>query len=437
MTLGGCVLVSKINNNKSTDDAYAEAAEYRGRIAFVLYGYGLGNSPSLINAAKMFATTGYCVDFFTCGTFLGDISFDDPKIQIHEIAKPGEWRSTSNIVSRILRFASIKIRGLKHLLSWSLQVRSEEKSITKAVLYYVDSLVTIINQTKYKCLFGVEPAGLMAACLLASKYEIPVVYYNMELHFSPDISTANEFVAKNIEKKFNKFTLFTITQDRERARMLSEENSISEDSIVTVPVCADGEPFMEKTSYLRERLGLGEDARIILYAGFIVDWAMCEELAISAQSWPNNWVLVLHSHGYFDGRYMEKIKKYEGERVHFSSTPVPYEELPALLASADIGIALYRDLGKNFTLISSASGKLAHYLKSGLPVIVNSYRGVAQVVAKYVCGISVDNPSEIKDAVKNIFDNYEKMRSGAYLCYEENYRFSRHFIKVVQKIDHL
>jgi glycosyltransferase involved in cell wall biosynthesis len=412
--------------------ASAGEAAIKGRVGIVLYGYGLGNSPSLINAAKMLAHLGYHVDFFTCETFLGNISFVEPQIQIHEIKSSS---ATSGLFPKILRFAFQQIRG--RFLPWSSQIRITESSLEKYILSYADTLASVIEQAAYTCFIGVEPLGLMTAFLLCDKTRIPFIYYNMELHNEPDIATADEFVEKKIEKKYNKYAAFTITLDRERAVLISTENDIPEDSIVTVPVCAEGEPFRKKTNYLREKLGLEIGDKIILYAGFIADWAMCEEIAKVAQSWPKSWIMVFHSHGYHNDRYVRRIKRLVGERVRLSLSPVTYEELPALLASADIGIALYKDLGANFTLISSASGKIAHYLKCGLPVVVNSYPGISQIVDKYFCGIGIDSPVQIRGAIEKILMNYERMKSGAYLCYEERYRFSRHFTQVVDRIGRL
>jgi glycosyltransferase involved in cell wall biosynthesis len=412
--------------------ASAGEAAIKGRVGFILYGYGLGNSPSLINAAKMLERAGYHVDFFTCETFLGNISFVEPQIQIHEIKSSS---AINDLLSKILRFAFQQMKGL--LLPRSAQIRITERSAEKRVSSYADTLAFVIKHTAYKCFIGVEPLGLMTAFLLCSKKKMPFIYYNMELHNEPDITAVEELVAKKIERKYSKYASFTITLDSERARLISTENDIPEDSIVTVPVCAEGEPFRNKTNYLRDKLGLKKDDKIILYAGFIADWAMCEEIAKAAQSWPKNWILVFHSHGYNDDRYVRRLKRRDGERVRFSLSPVTYEELPELLASADIGIALYKDLGANFTLISSASGKIAHYLKCGLPVVVNSYPGISQVVDKYFCGIGIDSPVQMREAIEKILMNYERMQSGAYLCYEERYRFSRYFSKVVDRIGRL
>jgi glycosyltransferase involved in cell wall biosynthesis len=404
----------------------------RDRIAIVLFGYGLGNSPSLINMAEALSKSGYHIDFFTCRTYLGNISFSDPSIRIHDIVNPEDV--SSSLQKLIVCASSYLVKTLLRLLPISVQIAHEESVLRDSVDAFVSSITSIACQTRYAYLIGVEPLGMMAACTLGAKFNIPFIYYNMELHSCPDIISNNEWALKNIERSFHVKALFTITQDEERARIMECENGVGSEAFVTIPVCADGEPFREKTEFLRERLGLGADIVIVLYAGFLADWAMCEELAVAAQSWPNKYVLVLHSHGFHDPEYVRKLKRYEGEKVRFSDTPVAYEDLPALLASADIGIALYKDLGSNFTLIGLASGKLAHYLKSGLPVVVNSYPKISEIVDKFNCGMGVDGVEFVGDAIAHICRTNEMMREGAFRCYESEFRFSNHFNKVLKRL---
>ena len=66
-----------------------DCCSVRAGIAIVLFGYGLGNSPSLINMAETLSKSGYSVDFFTCHTYLGNVSFSDPCIRIHDIVRIG------------------------------------------------------------------------------------------------------------------------------------------------------------------------------------------------------------------------------------------------------------------------------------------------------------------------------------------------------------
>ena len=405
--------------------------EVRHRIAIIVYGYGLGNSPSLINMANMLSKSNYSVDFFTYNTYLGTASFDDPHILIHD-HEAGHVRR--DFMSRVIR--GIFWRGALLLpLPLFVRVKREEKRLRRAISRYTESVASIMGQARYKCVIGVEPSGLMAASVLGKKFSIPYIYYNMELHSKSDFKDSHEWAVKNIEEEFHKGALFTITQDDARAEIMVKENAVACNTMVTIPVCADGEPFKEKTNILRERLGIDPDKIIILYAGFLAEWAMCEEIAIAAQTWPDKFVLVLHSHGYDAPAYIAKLKKYAGTKVYFSENPVLYAELPEFLASADIGVALYRNLGKNFTLIGSASGKIAHYLKSGLPIIVNNYPGISNTVESFNCGIGIDNPSSLANAIQKICDNYAEMRQGAFQCYEERYRFSRHCQKVLDKLE--
>jgi len=401
----------------------------KDKIAFVLYGYGLGNSPTLINAANMLAKEGFEVDFYTYGTYLGNVHFEDDTIRVHNMLENdlGFWQ-------RVFGFSQKCLRRIAGCLPWEYQLHFERRTLEKAVKKFVKACKKKFRGRCYNLIIGVEPLGMMAADLLSKRFGVPFAYYNLELHHGPDLKTVTEFAVKEIEKTHNRNAEFTVTLDSERAHLIALENDVDPKTILKVPVCADGEPYSEKSDELRKRLNIGKDKRIILYAGFWADWAMCEDLAKVAQGWPEDWIMVFHTHGYYDPEYLKLLKKYECDQVMFSTEPVVYEDLAAFLASADVGVALYRDLGRNFTLINSASGKLAHYLRSGLPVIVNSYPGIRETVAMYQCGESVDHPGQMTAALHAIFNGYEDMRRAALRCYEENYRFSRHFSHVIERI---
>ncbi len=419
--------------DNGTINASSKSNENNEKIAIIVYEYGLGNSPSLINLAGLLSKSKYSVDFFICNTYVGMLTFDDPTIHIHDLSLiekdlPGFF---SSAIKQILR-------RIQCSHSASFLVRCAAMYLRYRISIYADFIAATVGDTHYKCLIGAEPPGLMAAALLGKKLHTPYIYYNLELHSSSDIDEGMEWTVKNIEEEFQQEAIFTITQDDARAGILAQENSVALDKIVTIPVCADGEPFKEKTNILRERLRIGADRIIVLYAGFIAEWALCEEIAKSAQSWPAKFVLVFHSHGFDDLSYQMKLKKYEGTMVYFSDDPVTYEALPEFLASADIGIALYRgSKGNNFKLISSASGKIAHYLKSGLPIIVNNYPEISTIVESYSCGIAIDRMESIADAIQTICDRYAGMREGSYRCYEEHYRLSRHFSKLLDRLQRI
>lgn len=425
--------------------------EEKNRIGIFLYGYGLGNSPSLINAGKLLASAGFDVDYFPYCTFVGDIKFDNPRITVHsfgEASKEGNkgyLDALKDLMPPSFRITMGRMYGQATDLKSELigkvfygnNATAFESEILSDIKQYVNKVDDLINGYQYKCFIGVEPEGLIVAGMIGEKQKIPVVYYNMELRLSSEIRTIAEKVIKKYEKIFNKTAVLTIIQDEERARLLASDNEARMQEFLIVPVCADGPRFEQRTDWLRRKFNLSDIDRIVLYAGFISDWASCEELAKSAVSWPKNRILIIHSHGYYDPAYLQKVKKYEGEKVKISLDPVPYDDLSSFLASADIGIALYKDIGKNFTAIGSASGKLAHYLKSGLPVITNDYPSIKKIIDSYDCGVCIDSPQKITDAMEKIFEEYDIMRQNAFRCYEDNYMFSKNFSKVIDRIKSL
>jgi glycosyltransferase involved in cell wall biosynthesis len=425
------------------------------RIGIFIYEYGLGNSPSLINAGSSLAATGFRVDYFTFRTFIGGFTAANPNISIYRLDEQdlpdvnGRENDRARYVRGLLPLPIVKALGsiLSHLrhvgkqiidaMAHKKRLLEVEKAFLDGVNRYVNKAESIIGQNRYRCFIGVEPGGLMGAAIIGRKLGVPVIYYNLELHLLCEMKTAMDNVIKKYEKKYHPYAAFTITLDDERAGLLARDNAISPTSMLTVPVCAEGPKFEGKSDYLRKKYHLSEGTRIMLYAGFICEWAMCEELAIAAESWSDNTVLILHSHGYNDEGYLQKIKKYEGKKVRISLEAVPYDDLQSFLSSADVGIALYRDLGKNFTLVSSASGKLSHYLKSGLPVITNDYPGMKRIIDTYGCGACVESPLQINEVMERIFGNYTLMHQNAFRCYEDNYMFSKQFAKVIERIGRL
>ncbi len=93
------------------------------------------------------------------------------------------------------------------------------------------------------------------------------------------------------------------------------------------------------------------------------------------------------------------------------------------------------DLGPNWSLLATASGKFAFYLQSGLPVVCLDMPGFREVVEMYGCGICVKDFSQVTEALEKIFTNYEFYRANALRCYRERYEFSKYFEQVIAAIE--
>jgi hypothetical protein len=162
------------------------------------------------------------------------------------------------------------------------------------------------------------------------------------------------------------------------------------------------------------------------------------EIASAASNWNEDVVLVLHERAKRAQTepYIKQVQQAGCGKVLLSLEPVSYDALDWVVMSGHIGLVFYqKELGPNFSEMAGASGKLAHYLRCGLPVICLDLPGLVKVVNQYQCGICVSEPGEIQSATEAIFRNYEFYRMNAFKCYEESYEFGRHFREVLRKIE--
>lgn len=411
------------------------------KIGIFIYKYSLCNSPSIINLGTELAKYNFTVDYFTYESVVDNIKFNSSKIRIFSL--DGAF-SNLNLTTFLRKLIPVRFRQSLANIYYSIKgprflyekrMTIVEKEMRTTLKHLIGATKDIIEDEQYRCFIGVEPGGLMWASEMVKNRNVPIIYYNLELGMWEDYDSDIIWnILNKYERLLNRYAVATITQDNERARIIANRNEIPLSSILTVPVCASGPAYYRKTDWLRKKFGLSQNDKIVLYAGYITDWAMCIEMAKAASEWPDGIFLIFHSHSLLDKRYIRKLKKYLGKKVMLSLDSVPYEDLPAVLASADIGIALYKDLGCNFTLTGSASGKIAHYVKCGLPVISNNYPSIKKVIEGFDCGVCVETSGEINTAVEKILGDYVTMRKNAFRCYEERFMFSKQFGKVMDLI---
>jgi glycosyltransferase involved in cell wall biosynthesis len=244
-------------------------------------------------------------------------------------------------------------------------------------------------------------------------------------------------IFKYLERIGHREATFTIALDEERAKILFSDNKIVQQDLCIVPVSAYGAPYKQKSNYFQKKFNLDKEKKIILYAGSITaDWTMCLEVAKEAKKFDDHWVMVFHGPRH-DKNYLNKLLAIinNSEKVKISTDWVPYERLDEIISSADIGIALYRDYCLNTQLIGSASGKIAHYLKCGIPIITNNFPSIKKVIDDYKCGIAINNIDDISFAVKEILRNRDIFRQNAFKCYNSKYNFTKYFKEVIDRIE--
>lgn len=423
------------------------------RVGIFLWSYGLWGAPSLINFAHVLSERGYAVDVFTNSRQPEEyVHGGDPAIKVHVIDPGGqadqtiphwEWLAAGaafvpppprTLLHRLRR--RLRLMLPLRVQSYLLNVWTEILRVS-AVVQFARQARDMMRGRDYQCLVGAEVYGLAAATLIGKRTGIPVIYWCLELYLWRELHKFQHRVIKIIEWLCHRFAVFTIIQDDERASLLARDNWIPRSRFEIVPATARGPAIQIKTDYLCTKLSIPAGRKIILYAGSIISWAMCEELASAAATWPNDWALVIH--GWGAREYVEEVRGACSTpgRLFLSLDVVPHDQLDVLISSADIGVALYRDLSSSHTVISAASNKLGHYLKCGLPVIVNDYPSLERLMATYECGVCVSSPREVGQAVQQILEDYQSFRANAILAYQEKYNFDAYIGDVIERIEAL
>ena len=136
--------------------------------------------------------------------------------------------------------------------------------------------------------------------------------------------------------------------------------------------------------------------------------------------------------GYCDDGYTDHLLQLAAlhgvqERVRFIGF-TPYEEVPAITASCDIGIAIFARKDVMNNTLGTASNKIYEYAAAGLPVICLENSPVAVSLAAYEWVIPVALNSEaILNGLEKIAGCYEKYSKEAHDSFMEKLNFGYFF----------
>jgi glycosyltransferase involved in cell wall biosynthesis len=389
----------------------------------------LDRSSSVINLIISLANEGYIVDIFSPNA-------------IESICR--KYRNVNFFTADFNIRKTLNLNLIKKIYSKSCESK-KRYGLTACFAYYIffgryiyliwylNWITDIIKDKNYKCYIGIEKIGLIMSLLL--NYGTPIIYYSLELYYSSSMLQRVTFYAiRKLEIVAHNNSTATIIQDEERKKILYEYNEICDDNIKTLflPVSMIGDSVIDKNDYLFEKCGIPRDKKILLQLGMIGQARMSEEIAKSALKWPNDWVLVMHGSG--NDAIKNKIRKINNKNLYISDETLPFDGIPQVVASADIGLVFYKsnsdfNFYNNF-YIGASSGQLAHHLQCGLPIISIDIPSLKDVIDEFSCGLVVDNADSIESAAKSILANYSIYRRNAFDCFNEMYRYERYFKEI-------
>jgi glycosyltransferase involved in cell wall biosynthesis len=230
----------------------------------------------------------------------------------------------------------------------------------------------------------------------------------------PKRSNLNRFLVSRIESFLIRRTDVNIVVGESIAEVLSERYHIRKP--VVILNAPDYHP-VERSTILRDEIGIPTEDRIILYVGAIT-FNRGLETSVMSLKYLNNSSLVLM--GSIEPNYIAGLKRLIQDkglvkRVYFFG-PVTYDEVTRYAASADIGIVVPPNACLSYYLCSP--NKIFEYVSSGLPVVGSDFPNLKRVIEGHRLGVTVD-PESIQDiatAVEYVLsdkDRYEEMRRNA------------------------
>jgi len=174
-----------------------------------------------------------------------------------------------------------------------------------------------------------------------------------------------------------------------------------------IPVVVRNVPDWKPTTRrldLRERIGISKEAVLVLYHGLLSPSRCLPELVDSLTWLPRNVHLVLLGSG--EPAFvatLEEMGRKAGIGPRLNILPrVPYSDIQSYISSADVGIVLYRNRGRNNYF--AAPNKFYEYTFSGVPVVVSDFPGLKSLVQEGEFGTWCDpeSPEDIARAILNV-----------------------------------
>ena len=188
--------------------------------------------------------------------------------------------------------------------------------------------------------------------------------------------------------------------------------------------------FNARGNFFKNMFNLSKNDKVILHAGWIHDSMCVDKFAVASKAWKNQFKLVLHEREKRSPKekFIRHIREISNDKVCLSLNPVPFDCIDEVVSSAHIGLIAYdKSFGDGRVNIRKSSGKLAQYLKCGIPVIALDLPGYKEMFKEYRCGLAFKDFEEIERCIDTILNDYNSFSKEAFRCFQEEFDFKKYF----------
>jgi hypothetical protein len=304
------------------------------------------------------------------------------------------------------------LEGRLLALGYQLHLVTKRAAITPHKVR--ESLKILSTRPPFDLVIAIDPSSLFLACQLFRGELNRIVEYSLEV----SDESHSDFQTRRTERSFRLFERSTLPklralliQDRFRGQVLLRHVPHAERvRTIFFPVAMSGPG---------RRPGPGPhaagQARVLFFGGLWSE-AFLRELQIISTRFRPGQVLMIRG-----GRGTVRSTPVDGSKVDLSTEPIPFERVNDVIASADIGLALYPNAEANSRCSAFASEKVARYLQCGIPFIAFDHEDYAFLRSETGCCELVARYEDVPDAVNRIMDNYERYQRGAAAAFERFY----------------
>jgi hypothetical protein len=277
---------------------------------------------------------------------------------------------------------------------------------------------------------GVDGMGTILASLAARHDGGPLVHLSLELDPAKSRIPLHGLFDPFVRAAYRR-SICCVVQDRERFDVLSRKMGYVHPKPFFVPNAPTGSIAQTHGPNLfRELLRLPAEKfpALAVHAGIIHDIVYAKEVAEAFNEVDSGCALIFHERAERtpEDPYLAQLRQVNQKNLFLSLRPVPYEMIDRVFAAASIGLALYRPIDANLTLMGKASGKMAFHLKHGTPMIMNDLPSMVELNNRYQFGVTIHDPSsgsEMRAAVNYCLENHARLSANARRCFEEEFQF--------------
>ena len=256
------------------------------------------------------------------------------------------------------------------------------------------------------------------------------IIYTRDILFAPFSLFWNNIIyeAHSFPNHFSLYKLFLkklkgIVIITNNLKKLFVNYGILEDKLIVAPDAVDVKMFNVRASKseAREKLGLPEDKKIIIYAGHLYQENGPQVLALSSKYLPNNYLI------FFIGGTKNDILSFK--RLYSNSNIViigyrQHDEIPYWLKAADVLVAPYIPSDKYVELLMSPL-KVFEYMVARKPIVVSDLPSIREVLnEKNAILVKPNDPKALAKGIRTALDSPGFMKRIAEQAFQDAQRYT-------------